>query len=185
MKKPFDNKDRSRYYGLRKGDIVNLKGLDGKVMFENAEVKDYGGDNNRVYVEYETPGRFVLDEWVAEWCEMVTKVEDREDMKPVIKNADLKNADFRWYYDTTQKRHYWVLGYFGGGAVYIANAYRLAQEYAEVCGVPLETVKIDEIMRSRRFKGFKVMYSSHIQEVVEDLVNLSDVTADVWKWLQD
>lgn len=79
MKKPFDNKERRRYYGLRKGDIVNLRGLDGRVMYESAEVKDYGFmDNNRVYVEYHKDFENVVQtDWVAEWCEIITKVEDR------------------------------------------------------------------------------------------------------------
>jgi hypothetical protein len=160
MKEIFDNKDRTRYYGLRKGDIVNLKGVNGDVGYLNAEVIDYGFmDNNRVIVRRANGEE---TDWVAEWCQMVTKVEDRI---PKVINLDLKNADFRKYYDTDQKRNYWVLGYFGGGAVNICEAYRLAKEYAEICKVPLETVKIDEILNSRRYKGFKYIYSNVEQEI--------------------
>lgn len=73
--KTFDNKERRRYYGLRIGDLIEVIGFHG-IPNKNAEVIQYGfGDNNRVYVEYEdgTQGREV-----AEYCKILTKVEDRK-----------------------------------------------------------------------------------------------------------
>ena len=72
-----------------------------------------------------------------------------------------KHRDFKKYFDTTQKRNIWVLGYFGGGSVNIVDAYELAKKYAEATNTPLETVKIDEILYSRRYKHFKYIFSSH------------------------
>ena len=178
MKKPFDNENRTRYYGLRKGDIVKLKGVNGNVFYQNAEVIDYGMmDNNRVIVK---PMSGDETDWVAEYCEIIVKVEDRI---PKIKNIDLKNGDFRKYYDTDQKRNYWVLGYFGGGAVNICEAMRLAEEYAEICKVPVETVKIDEVLHSRRFKGFKYIYSQYAEQEICD--GCTHIMNNVFSWLSD
>lgn len=74
MAETFDNKDRSRYYGLRIGDIINLKGVSGDVVYYGAEVIDYGADNNRVEVRLKDSSE---TDWVAEWCDIITKVEDR------------------------------------------------------------------------------------------------------------
>jgi hypothetical protein len=176
MTKTFSNNDRSRYYGLRIGDIVDLKGVDGKVCQPNAEVIEYGSDNNRVEVRLMSGSTC---DWVAEWCDIVVRVEDRA--CSATKNLDLKNGDFRKYYDTEQKRNIWVLGYFGGGAVNIMEAYRLACEYSDECKVPIGTVKIDEVLSSRRFKGFKYLYSN----VEQENCGATHVMNDVHKWLRD
>jgi hypothetical protein len=70
----FDNKERRRYYGLRIGDTVKL--LYGFNKTEpTAEVIEYGlMDNNSVKVRLED-GRAI--DWVAEWCEIITKIEDK------------------------------------------------------------------------------------------------------------
>ena len=78
-----------------------------------------------------------------------------------------KPADFKKYYDSSQKRNIWVLGYFGGGSVNIFAAMELAKEYAEENNVPLNTVVIDEILYSRRYKHFKYLYSTHRQPIIE------------------
>lgn len=66
----FDNENRTRYYGLRISDIV-------KVPFyklEKATVIEYGFlDNNRVYIQTENDEKISC---VAEFCEIITKVED-------------------------------------------------------------------------------------------------------------
>ena len=69
------NINRDRAYGLRIGDIVKARGLDRRII-ENLEVVGYCGDNNKVYVRNEYGS---VTDWVAEWCELVTKVEDRTD----------------------------------------------------------------------------------------------------------
>lgn len=94
---------------------------------------------------------------------------------------NLKNADFKMYYDKGQMRNIWVLGYFGGGAVKIIDALAVANEYANKTGVPVETVCIDEIMSSRRFKGFKYLFSTQFQNKVRGAVEMENVH----QWLRD
>lgn len=95
---------------------------------------------------------------------------------------DIKNyGDFKKYYDTEQKRNIWVMGYFGGGSVNICDAFEVAKLYAEATGVLLDTVKMDEILFSRRFKHFKYVYSTTQQEPESDAV----VMDNVYAWLTD
>lgn len=64
----MDNEERTRYYGLRKGDTV-------KYGYFSGIVAEYGFmDNNRVYLQVE--GQQELMEAVAEWCTIIKKVED-------------------------------------------------------------------------------------------------------------
>jgi hypothetical protein len=68
----WDNQDRKRYYGLRRGDIVEVRFQPTKII---AEVDTYGGlDNNSVGLINKEGKKF---KWVAEWCKIITKVEDR------------------------------------------------------------------------------------------------------------
>ena len=91
------------------------------------------------------------------------------------KLSDLINGDFKKYYDTISHHHYWVLGYFGGGAINITKALQIAKFYAAECQVPIETIVIDEIYHSRRYKGFKIMFSQRPQTPVEDAIQHTDV----------
>lgn len=70
------NVDRNRYYGLRVGDIVSPKDLRGNEWNRGtAEVIEYGHmDNNEVYIRAQDGTE---THWVAEWCDIITKVEDR------------------------------------------------------------------------------------------------------------
>ena len=71
----FDNSERRRYYGLRIGDIVSPKGISGEEWHRGiAEVVNYGSDNNRVEIKSKDG---TITDWVAEWCDIITKVEDR------------------------------------------------------------------------------------------------------------
>jgi len=70
-----------------------------------------------------------------------------------------KNGDFTMYYDDTQKRNIWVLGYFGGGSINFKAFEEVAKDFSKIIGVPLDTIHIDEIFNSRRYKGFKFIYS--------------------------
>jgi len=97
------------------------------------------------------------------------------------KNSSLKNGDFKKYYDTTQKRNYWILGYFGGGSVSVVDAYLLGKEYSEETNVPLQTVRIDEISSSRRFKRFKFIFSTEVQTKEVDAEEMENV----YQWLTD
>jgi hypothetical protein len=70
----FDNENRNRYYGLRKGDTVNAMGMQREVRHANAIVKDYGFMDNNCVILQTAEGKEV--KYVAEWCEIVKKVED-------------------------------------------------------------------------------------------------------------
>ena len=72
--KVFNNANRQRYYGLRIGDIVDARGITGIVIYKNVEVHDYSSDNNRVELKLASGN---ITDWVAEWCTVITKVEDR------------------------------------------------------------------------------------------------------------
>jgi len=75
MKKDWDNEERHRYYGIRRGDIVKDRFMKNDVK---GEVVEYGFmDNNAVYVQFENRDEPI--KCVAEWCQIVTKVEERED----------------------------------------------------------------------------------------------------------
>lgn len=93
----------------------------------------------------------------------------------------LYNADFKKYYDISQKRNIWVLGYFGGGAVNIQDAYQVGVDYAIKTDVMFNTVVIDEITSSRRFKGFKIVYSTTIQPPDPEAKQMENV----YEWLRN
>jgi len=70
----FTNEKRNRYYGVRVGDTVKLL-FSHKEKDPIAEVVGYGFmDNNRVIVKLEDGTE---TDWVAEWCEIIEKVEDK------------------------------------------------------------------------------------------------------------
>ena len=92
-----------------------------------------------------------------------------------------KSGDFKKYYDTELKRNIWVLGYFGGGSVNILAALEIAKDYAKATGSPLENVKIDEILSSRRFKGFKFIFSTDEQKKERGV----EASENVYAWLRD
>lgn len=74
-----ENARRNRNYGLRVGDLVRFDGLT-KLGWEGTVVALGVMDNNSAYIwtgEHAEPV-FV----VAEWCEILEKVEDR--IKPVL-----------------------------------------------------------------------------------------------------
>ena len=86
------------------------------------------------------------------------------------------HGDFKKYYDIKAKRNFWLLGYFGGGAVKIIDAFILAKQYAESVGIPMETVVIDEIFMSRRYKGFKYIFSAMPDQKPEsDAIQMENV----------
>lgn len=93
-----------------------------------------------------------------------------------------KHGDFKVYFDSTQKRNYWVLGYFGGGSVNVLEAFEVAQQFSKELGLPLESVKIDEVLHSRRFKRFKFMYSDVQNQTPQPK---ADVMENVYAWLTD
>jgi len=69
----FDNKERTRYYGLRIGDIIDAKSPSG-IVWGRSELIDFDPmDNNSVVIK-DKLGKPIS--WVAEWCDIVVKVED-------------------------------------------------------------------------------------------------------------
>lgn len=80
-KEEWDNIDRRRYYGLRKGDIVSPRCVNGTEWYKGqSEVIDYGYmDNNSVDIKAKDG---TTTTWVAEWCDIITKVEDRNELLP-------------------------------------------------------------------------------------------------------
>jgi len=95
-----------------------------------------------------------------------------------------KHGDFCKYYDTTQKRNIWVLGYWGGGSVPLAEGFYLARQMAEAVGVPVESIKMDEIFSSRSYKGYKYMWSDVPDQKQEEDVKPSDVMENVHEFLR-
>lgn len=104
------------------------------------------------------------------------EIEDYKKELRKILNPDgkLYNADFKKYYDTKLKRNIWVLGYFGGGSVNVMDAYQVASDYSNSTNVPIGTVKFDEILNSRRYKGFKFVFSETEQEPEKDSQIMAD-----------
>jgi len=97
---PFDNADRSRYYGLRVGDIIDAKSPNGRI-WGRSEVVAYGAmDNNQVSI-YDKHGAVIP--WVAEWCDIVQKVEERgiyvvnRGASTDLLEAAQKAYDFLWW----------------------------------------------------------------------------------------
>lgn len=76
-----------------------------------------------------------------------------------MRNKNLYNGDFQKYFDTGCKRNYWLMGYFGGGAVNVVDAMQVAKDFARAINVPLESIRIDEVHYSNWCKGFKYFFS--------------------------
>ncbi len=78
MNKDFDNINRTRYYGVRVGDIVEVENFShDKRPKVKGTVMAYGFmDNNKVWINTEGD---ITRGCVAEWCKIITKVEDRTD----------------------------------------------------------------------------------------------------------
>lgn len=92
------------------------------------------------------------------------------------------HGDFRKLYDTKQKRNYWVLGYFGGGSLNVVRTMEVAKQFAEATKQKLEDVQIDEVLHSRRYKGFKFMYTTNDNQKKQEGAEEYD---NVWQMLTD
>lgn len=92
-----------------------------------------------------------------------------------------QRKDYTLYYCKRLKRHYLTLGYFGGGPLNIEDTHKMAMQFMNLLDVPYESIFIDEILHSRRFKHFKLMYSDEIQEPHPE----STLSDDVIKWFHD
>jgi len=94
-----------------------------------------------------------------------------------------KSNDFKAYFCQKQQRHIWVLGYFGGGSINFIRYKEIAEFFAHKAKVPIETIEMDEIFKSRRFKGFKFIFSTH--DYQEPIKAYGEKCDDVFKWLND
>ncbi len=90
-------------------------------------------------------------------------------------------GNFKKYYNQATKANIWVLGYYDRG---ISDSYEIAKDFAIENNVPLDSVKIDEILESRRFKGFKFIFSPVDQELGKD-IEKKNSTGDIFAWLTD
>ena len=70
----FTNEKRNRCYGKRVGDIVRQTVFG--IVTEGEVIAISAMDNNSISVKSEKYG---VETLVAEWCEIITKVEDRSD----------------------------------------------------------------------------------------------------------
>lgn len=104
----------------------------------------------------------------------IKKVEEK-----VPKLLEMCGRDFKIWFDTSGERHYWTVGYFGGGAINVNKALEVAKEYAELHNVPIESVVVDEISKSRSYKYFKVFYSSVKQNKVDGIEDFM-CGEDIW-----
>lgn len=93
-----------------------------------------------------------------------------------------QHGDFTEYYDVKTKRVYWVIGYASN--ISIPELFELAKKYAKLTNCDINTIKVDEILYSRRFKQFKYIYSTQELELPKT-VKPMNVFNDVWKWLAD
>jgi len=93
-----------------------------------------------------------------------------------------ETPDFKMYFCDKLQRHIWVLGYFGGGSINFKAFEEVALDFSKKTGVDINTVTIDEIMKSRRFKGFKFIWSDVDNQ--SPLVG-SEVMDDVYSFLTD
>lgn len=133
----------------------------------------FGVNNDNRVILYIGLGMVLVSTLLFVWVLISILLNNKTDIR--------KHPDFNIYYDNKLKRNYWILGYFGGGAIPIAEADVIAREYARENKIPYKTVVIDEIFKSRRFKGFKYMYSTEEQIPHID----AEVMADVFKFLTD
>jgi hypothetical protein len=85
----FTNEKRNRYYGIRVGDIVKYYTHEGEVI----ELDPM--NNNSVLIKTESKPVFKNIKAVAEWCEIITKVEDREDIKYGPTGDDERDDEFQ------------------------------------------------------------------------------------------
>lgn len=97
-------------------------------------------------------------------------------------DKSLYNGDFVPYYCNTTKKHIWVLGYFGGGSINYKRFVEVAKDFSDTVGVDINTVCIDEIQNSRRFKYFKYLTSTKPNQIP---VDGSVVRNNVFNWLYD
>ena len=92
------------------------------------------------------------------------------------------HPDFNRYFDSKSQRNYWILGYFGGGSLNVNDTYDAAKLFSKSTNTSLNNVFIDEIFYSRRFRGFKYIYSKDKNQKPEPDTT---IVPDLWEILND
>ena len=138
----FDNINRERYYGLRIGDLVFHHYQESAGI---CEVIDYGLDNNRVTVRAKDGTE---TDWVAEWCDLVKKVEDRDMGIRLVPDAynlltqTLKEKywpGLKWHHDDPQcGKAVYQVELLNNGCTSIGD---LEKNLAKLCKAPLAEIK--------------------------------------------
>lgn len=83
--------------------------------------------------------------------------------------------DFKKYYCKNKQSNIWVLGYFGG-SVNFCEYEKMARTFVKETGVAIESIYMDEIYHSSRYKGFKFIFSSEPNQTpCKDSKQLKDV----------
>ena len=62
------------------------------------------------------------------------------------------------YYSEKNKTNYLIVGYFG--LTNISLAYELAKAYSSNYDIPIETVRMETILKSSRYKSMVMIYST-------------------------
>lgn len=83
------------------------------------------------------------------------------------------------YFDTKHKRTYWMLGYF---SMNVENIYNKAKEFQEATKLPFNTIHIDEILSSSRFKSMYIMFST---EENQENVDKAEEMEEVYAWFRN
>lgn len=83
------------------------------------------------------------------------------------------HGDFMCWYDATLKRNYWLLGYFGGGSVNVCDIMELALDMSNTLNIPIQSIYVDEILYSSRYKHFKFL-SSNVEQTPMEGAIISD-----------
>lgn len=108
--------------------------------------------------------------------------------KTVISGVEMQhygfNDDCKIYYCNKLKRHYWLLGYFGGGSIQFGRFKKVAEDFAKVHNCNVEEVQIDEILHSRRLSGFKYLFCP-TTDGQEPISGIHCEIDDAWDLLTD
>jgi len=86
-------------------------------------------------------------------------------------------SDFQIYFCKRTKRNYWMLGHWGGSNTSIIDKYKLAIDYANENNVEIESVKMAEVYKSRRFKSHMFMISDKKQQPANDAIEMENVAS--------
>lgn len=146
-----DNEDRHRCYGLRIGDIVRIYSKDNFDFTTEVVGLEALAYNNRVYVIWKDG---TIRDYIAEYCDIVTKVEDRDKdsvhcLGLIINKAFKKLIDTPNWYKTDEFNVYnysWVhrriiIPYKEGNCSIETMVYLLALSKMQVID-PKDTVHI-------------------------------------------